>query len=367
MKAISIKPHTTDVALGDIREPTISAPDEVKVKIISVGICGTDREEVMGGRADAPPHRERLVIGHEMFGQVVQIGGAVKKAKPGDYGVFMVRRGCGECAACKNDRSDMCYTGRYTERGIKAADGYQCQYVSDKEKFFVKTPASIKQIGVLTEPMSVAAKAIDEAVIIQSARLKDFDDAANWFHGKKTLVAGIGAIGLLASFALRLRGAEVFGLDIVDETNLRVHVLKEIGGKYINGKTINVSDIDDVVGQFDFVFEAAGIASLQMQLIDTLAMNGIYVATGIPGDSKLLNIDGSMLMQQLVLKNQVVAGSVNASIRHFEMAVHYLEQSMKKYPDAIARLITKQVSAEQYDKALFTHSPDDIKVVVNWT
>src|SRR4051812_11176544 len=119
MKAIALKPGTTEVALIDMEEPQISADDEVKMKILQVGICGTDREEAAGGRADAPEGKTQLVLGHEMLGQVVETGSAVTQIKKGDYGVFMVRRGCGACKACLHDRSDMCYTGRYKERGIK--------------------------------------------------------------------------------------------------------------------------------------------------------------------------------------------------------------------------------------------------------
>lgn len=366
MKAISLRPHTTDVMLADLAEPVITSPHQVKMKTLAVGICGTDREEISGGRADAPPDKERLVIGHEMFGEVVEVGSNVSRAKVGDLGVFMVRRGCGECAACKANRSDMCYTGRYRERGIKEADGYQCQYVVDEEAYFVKVPDAMKEIGVLTEPMSVAAKAIDEAMTIQAARMKDFIDRDNWLRGRRALIAGIGPIGLLAAFALRDLGAEVYGMDIVDEDSLRVKLLRELGGTYINGKNLKVTDIDSAVGEMDFVFEAAGIAQLQIQLIDTLGINGVYVATGIPGDTRMLTIDGGMLMQQLVLKNQVVVGSVNASIHHFEQAVQYLHHSMQRYPEAIRSVITRKVPYEQYEKALMEHDPSDIKVVVTW-
>src|ERR1051325_6329939 len=201
MKAILLKPHSTDVELLEIPEPQVNEADEIKVKVLEVGICGTDREEVTGGRADAPIGKDRLVIGHEMFGQVIETGKSVTKVREGDYGVFMVRRGCDECAACKSGRSDMCYSGKYKERGIKQSDGYQSQYVVDKEEYFVKVPDAIREIGVLTEPMSVAAKAIDEALLIQSIRLKDFDNSDNWFNGKTVLIAGIGPIGLLAAFA----------------------------------------------------------------------------------------------------------------------------------------------------------------------
>lgn len=366
MKAIAIVPGTTKVSLIDVKEPAITAPDEVKIKVWQVGICGTDREEVSGGRADAPAGKKELVIGHEMFGEVVEVGSHVTKVSKGDYGVFMVRRGCGKCKACLNGRSDMCFTGQYTERGIKGADGFQAEYVVDKEQYLVKVPAEMKEIGVLTEPMSVASKAIDEAMIIQQARLKEFDDEKNWFNGKKALIAGIGAIGLMAAFALRLRGAKVIGMDIVDEDSLRPQILKKIGGTYVDGRKVPTTDLDEACGESDFIFEATGIAKLQIQLLDALAINGIYVATGIPGGSRPLTIEAGTLLQQLVLKNQVFLGSVNASIHHYQMAVNDLNACLQKWPEPIRTVITEKIPYRQFEKALHQHAADEIKVVVDW-
>lgn len=366
MKAIAIIPGTKKVFLTDRPEPNINSDDEVKIKVFEVGICGTDREEVSGGRADAPAGSKELIIGHEMFGQVVDVGKAVTKVKPGDYGLFIVRRGCGKCAACLNGRSDMCYTGDYTERGIKGADGYQAAFVVDKEQYFVAVPESIADIGVLTEPMSVAAKAIDEALLLQRTRVSDFDNPQHWLNGKKALVAGIGPIGILAAFALRLKGAEVYGLDIVPSDSIRPQVLEAIGGKYIDGNEIKVTEIDDKIGRMDFAFEATGIAKLQFQIIDTLAVNGIYVATGIPSGERPLTVSGGKLMQDLVLKNQIVIGSVNASIHHYEQAVDYLSRSKEKWPEPIGKVITDKASYKDFDSVLHQHSNDEIKAVISW-
>ena len=90
MKALALTPGTTDLKLIDRDVPQISTPTQIIMKIIEVGICGTDREEAAGGRADAPTGKTELIIGHEMFGQVTQIGANVKSAKVGDYGVFMI-------------------------------------------------------------------------------------------------------------------------------------------------------------------------------------------------------------------------------------------------------------------------------------
>jgi threonine dehydrogenase-like Zn-dependent dehydrogenase len=367
MKAIAIVPHTKQIFLTDVEEPAIRSADDVKIKIWHVGICGTDREETAGGRADAPAGKKNLIIGHEMFGQVVEVGKNVTTVKPGDFAVCTVRRGCGSCKACLNNRSDMCYTGNYTERGIKGADGYQAEYVVDSEQYVVKLPEDIADIGVLTEPMSVAAKAIDEAMMIQAARLKDFDNPSDWLHGKRALVAGIGPIGLMAAFALRLKGAEVIGLDIVEEQSIRAQLLEAIGGRYLNGNIIQVTDIDDKIGQIDFAFEATGIATLQFQLIDTLGINAIYVATGIPSGERSLTLRGGALMQQLVLMNQVVLGSVNAGIQHYRQAVEYLAQSKKRWPDLIKKVITHRFPFKDFIQAFEQHPADEIKAIIDWT
>jgi glucose 1-dehydrogenase len=204
MKAIVLTPGTTDVRIEDRPEPIIQYPDEVKLRIIEVGICGTDREETSGGRAEAPKGNKELIIGHEMFGKVVEIGTSVKSVKPGDFAIFSVRRGCKECPACLMDAPDFCYTGKYTERGIKGLDGFQSEFVVDQEKYLVKVPSAIEKFAVLCEPTSVVEKAIDEILTIQKARLPDWANAIN-LSGKRALVAGLGPIGLLAAMVLSLK------------------------------------------------------------------------------------------------------------------------------------------------------------------
>ena len=164
MKALAIIPGSTSVHAIDVPEPSIASADQVKVKVLRVGICGTDREEAAGGRALAPIGQKELIIGHEMIGRVVGIGKMVTRVKPGDLIVFTVRRGCGSCLPCAMNRSDMCTTGKYSERGIWGLDGYEAEYVVDSEQYAVRIPDELESIAVLTEPMSIVEKAIDEAV-----------------------------------------------------------------------------------------------------------------------------------------------------------------------------------------------------------
>jgi glucose 1-dehydrogenase len=366
MKAIALTPGTRAIRLADVPEPIVTAPDDVKVRILRVGICGTDREEALGGRALAPQGRSELVIGHEMLGQVIETGKSVTRVKPGDYAVFTVRRGCGECLPCLMNRSDMCLTGRYRERGIWGMDGYQTEYAVDKEQYVVRVPEDLEPIGVLTEPLSVAEKAIDESVRLQSARLPESAAAPNWLYGRRCLVAGLGPIGLLAALALRLRGAEVFGIDVVDSQSARPQWLEHINGKYVDGRMVTPDKVEHELGQMDLIFEATGVAQLEFNLLDALGKNGVYVLTGIPGGDRPLQLDGAELIRRLVLGNQVMIGSVNASRGHFQMAVDDLVRARLAWGDHVARLISHHRPHAEFQAVLSSHEADEIKVVLEW-
>ena len=366
MNAIAVVPGTKTVQLVDRTEPAIVAPDDIKLKVLRVGICGTDREEAAGGRAKALPAHQDLVLGHEMFGQVVDVGRAVTLVKPGDHAVFTVRRGCGACRPCAMNRSDMCRTGLYAERGIWGLDGYQTEFVVDREPFAVRVAPELEAVGVLAEPFSVAEKAISEAVHLQLTRLPDMATSLDWLSGKRCLVAGLGPIGLLAALSLRLRNAEVSGLDVVDANTARPRWLNRIGGQYVDGRKVTPDHPIDQVGTFDVIVEATGIASLEFDLLDALAMNGVYAVTGIPAGDRLLNIDGAKIMRRLVLQNQVLVGSVNASRDHFQLAVDDLILAEMRWPHHVAELITHRHPYTDFDAAFQHHGSDEIKVVLEW-
>jgi len=366
MKAIANITGTPTLRLVERAEPELVTDDDVKLRVLRVGICGTDREEAGGGRSRPPEGQSELVIGHEMFGRVVQVGKGVTRVAVGDYAVFTVRRGCGKCLACLMNRSDMCQTGDYAERGIWGLDGYQTEYVVDKEQYLVSVPAELEGVGVLCEPLSVAEKAIDEAVRLQGARLPDAPAALDWLHGRPCLVAGLGPIGLLAALVLRLRGAEVYGLDVVDAGTARPEWLEHIGGQYIDGRQVPADKLDDRFGRIDLIFESSGVAALEFNLLDALSPNGVYVLTGIPAGDRPLDIQGAELIRGLVLKNQVMLGSVNAARDHYQMAVDDLAHARLLWGDLMTQLITHHHPYQEYEAALHQHSADEIKAVIEW-
>jgi threonine dehydrogenase-like Zn-dependent dehydrogenase len=220
---------------------------------------------------------------------------------------------------------------------------------------------------VLTEPFSVVEKAIAEATQLQLIRLPDSSASRDWVSGKRCLVAGLGPVGLLAAAALLLRGAEVWGLDVVDASTVRPCWLESVGGHYIDGRQITPEHFIDKIKLFDLILEATGIASLEFDLIDALAINGVYVVTGIPSGDRPLKIDGEELMRRLVLRNQVVLGSVNASRNHFQLAVNDLAQAQTRWHEHVAQLITNRYEYSDFDHAFQHHDADEIKVVLRWS
>ena len=202
---------------------------------------------------------------------------------------------------------------------------------------------------------------------LQLIRLPDSSASRDWVSGKRCLVAGLGPIGLLAALALRLRGAEVWGLDVVDANTVRPRWLNLIGGHYLDGREVKPNHLIDQIELFDLIFEAAGIASLEFDLIDALAINGVYVVTGIPSGDRALKIDGAEFMRRLVLRNQVVLGSVNASHDHFQLAVNDLVQAQKRWHEHVADLITHRHNYTEFESAFQHHGSDEIKVVLEWS
>lgn len=367
MKAIAIVPGTAGSRIVERPEPAIAKPDEVKVRILRVGICGTDRKELSGDRAETQEGYQDLVIGHEMLGQVVSAGASVTRVKPGDYAVFTVRRGCGQCAPCLMNRADMCQTGKYHERGIHGLDGYQTEYAVDQEQYLVRVPPELEPAGVLLEPLSVVEKAIDEALRLQTLRLPEAATAPDWFNRRRCLVAGLGPVGLLAAMVLRLRGGEVYGLDVVDANTARPKWLAAIGGNYIDGRQVPANQVDKKIGGMDFILDASGIASLEFNLLDALARNGVYVITGIPAGDRPLRIAGDELIRQLVLDNQLMLGSVNAARGHFQMGADDLAQAHLRWRGQIEALITNRCSPDQFSGLINEHPADAIKEVVEWS
>src|SRR5438093_2804376 len=224
MKAISVfpgKPNSVHVA--DLPKPSLDQVPNgrgVLVKVLRVGVDGTDKEINAAEYGQAPEGYDFLVIGHEGFGQVEAVGPNVTEVKPGDYVVATVRRP-GSSIYDLIGTNDMTTDDTYFERGINLRHGYMSQYYVDDAEFIVKIPQGLKEVGVLLEPTTVVEKGIAQAYEIQR-RLRVWKP-------KRAAVMGAGTIGLLATLALRLRGLDVIVFGRTPRPYLNSDLIEALG------------------------------------------------------------------------------------------------------------------------------------------
>lgn len=162
MKAVAVFPASREVKIVEHEAPRLSQPDQVTLRVLEIGICGTDREICSFEYGTPPQGDDYLVIGHESLAEVVEVGSAVNRLQVGDLIVPTVRRPCVhlECLACRSGHHDYCYTGDFSERGIKEAHGYMTEYVVDHERYMNLVPPDLREVAVLTEPLTIAEKAL---------------------------------------------------------------------------------------------------------------------------------------------------------------------------------------------------------------
>ncbi len=312
---------------------------EVLLRTLVVGIDGTDREIAIGDYGEPPEREEGLTIGHEALAQVEKVGENAGDFAVGELVVPTVRRGCGTCVSCLNGESDMCFTGLYKERGIKGLNGYMSEFFLETPDNLVPVPKGIGIEAVLTEPLSVALKAIKQCLTIQG-RIRWACQAGPSMGCKSALVAGTGTLGILATLLLRNLNMEVTCLGRSTEDAPDVTIIKRAGADYINTRNNHWKQSLIDGPPFDLMLEATGVPRLAFSLLEYLNLNGIYVMLGISGDTEGFNIDGGQLMNRLVLGNQVIFGSVNSNRRHFERALEAMRSINEKWEGILPSLIT---------------------------
>lgn len=361
MKAIVWDSSAGVLKYSERPEPEITAAEELKAKVIAAGVCGTDRELASNKGFTPPDNSGHLIVGHEATAQVMEVGPAVTSFKPGDFVTFTIRRGCDECGPCLAGRPDMCATGRYAERGIEKLDGFCAMFAVESESNCVKLPSMMARLGVLCEPFSTVQKALDEAAEA-SRRLPMSREGVNWFEKRRCLVAGLGPIGLLASMALTLRGAEVWGVDMLDRRSPRPQWLESITGKYIDARKTKPEKASG--GKFGFLFQATGSMEAACGLLPLLSSCSVFVFFA-SGKGKTM-IDAGVLTS-IIDGNQTLIGSISSTRRHFSMALNDLECAENRWPGLTARLITGEFSPAEFKKAYRGDPSRHIKSVINWS
>ncbi|TDD44357.1 theronine dehydrogenase [Nonomuraea terrae] len=348
MRALTFVPRMKGtLAVEELTDPR-PGPGELLVQGLALGVCGTDRELELGEYGWPPPERERMVIGHESLGRVLESpeGSAFS---PGDLVVGVVRRPDPEpCGACRRGEFDMCRNGRYTERGIKELDGYASELWTVKAAYAVRVDPSLESVGVLVETASVVAKAWEQIERIGSRA---------WFEPQTVLVTGAGPVGLLAALFGRQRGLEVHVLDRA-APGLKSSLVEELGATYHSSSTLEAFGDDKP----DVIIECTGAGQLVIDALTTTAAAGIVCLCGLSSGGRAHRVDAGVINRDIVLENDVVFGTVNANQRHYRDAAAALAKADLSW---LERLITRRVPLSN---ALEAFEPaGDVKAVVDLT
>jgi threonine dehydrogenase-like Zn-dependent dehydrogenase len=347
MRAVTVVPlKANTVQLTDLPEPPME-DGPVLVKTRAIGVCGTDIEIIAGDYGWAPPGEERLALGHESLGEVLEAPAGSGFA-PGDLVVGIVRRPDPlPCINCAIGEWDMCRNGNYTEWGIKSHHGYARERYRITPDFLVKVSPSLGDLGVLLEPTTVVAKAWDHIFRI-GARAK--------WEPRIVLVTGAGPIGLLAALLGTQRGLEVHVLDQVT-SGVKPELVAAIGATYHHGTIASTGLTPDIV------LECTGVGQLVFDAMDDIAANGVLCLTGVSPKGRSLGIDAGEINRHMVLANDVVFGSVNANRSHYEAGAEALA---KADPAWLARVVSRRVSLDHWQDA-YQRQPDDVKVVLQFS
>ncbi|MUL41639.1 glucose 1-dehydrogenase [Streptomonospora sp. PA3] len=346
MRAVTVSPDREDpLEVRELPEPE-PGPGELLVQGLALGVCGTDREIISGGHGALPEGRDWLVLGHESLGRVRRAPEGSGFAE-GDLAVGVVRRPDPvPCGACARGEFDMCRNGRYTERGIKAIDGFGAQAWTIEPEYAVKLDPGLERVGVLMEPTTVVAKAWEQIERV---------GGRSWFDPRRVLVTGAGPIGMLAALLGKQRGLDVHVLDRVTE-GPKPPLVRDLGAEY------HTEDIERVMSEVDpdIVIEATGAARLVFEAMAGTPAYGIVCLTGVSPAGRRITVDAGSLNRDIVLENDAVVGSVNANLRHYRQAADALAAADRAW---LERIITRRVPIDRAQEA-FTPQPDDIKAVL---
>jgi threonine dehydrogenase-like Zn-dependent dehydrogenase len=348
--------------LRDVPEPSVTDVRDgrgVKVKVLRVGVDGTDKEINAAEYGAAPAGDDFLVTGHESFGQVVEVGPDVPSTiRPGTYVVASVRRP-GSTIYGKIGLQDFTTDDVYYERGINLLHGYLTEYYVEDHQYVFPLPDTLAEVGVLLEPTTVAEKGVNHAYEIQR-RLKVWEP-------RRACVLGSGTVGLLTALVLRLRGLELAVYSLPQKPNRNADLIEALGGVYVSSQDKTLAEASAEHGPFDVIFDATGFSPIVWEAAEVLAKNGVLVLASITGGDRKAEINSDRINQGFVLGNKVMVGTVNASPHDFRTGVDDLIKAEALFPGWLRQLLTTPIQGlENYEQMIreLTENRDAIKVYV---
>ena len=332
-----------DIRVEEVRKPELPGPNEIRVKVMYCGICGTDLEEYQQGPIYIPvqgPHpltqaQAPLILGHEFSGVVEAVGSSVSEFQVGDHVAADTLVYCGECEPCRNHLYNLCT--KLAALGLMAHGGL-AEFVTAPAKTFVKIPDSVKLIeAALAEPLAVAIRGI------RQARIEP---------GQSVLVMGAGAVGNLTMQALRVMGAgEVI---VVEPSEYRRRLAEQLGADLV----LSSDQLSDLDTRFHRAIDCSGRPDAQVAALRKLKAKGRLVLIGIPTQLTTLN------MLEIIDFEREVVGSISHIVdEDFKTAVKLLSDGRIRVSDLITQTVPLDQAKDAFEM-LGSGVPDAIKIII---
>ncbi len=261
------------IELRDVPAPRIEAPDDVLIRVDTVGVCGSDLHYYRDGKIGVQVVEFPFAVGHECAGVIQEVGSAVKTLRPGDRVAVDPLVVCGQCDQCRNGRENTCRHQKFL--GCPGQlEGSMCEYIVLPASCAFRIPDSMTfDQAVMVEPFAIG---------LWAQRL------AGATAGKRIAILGSGPIGLCVLQAVKAAGdCTVYATDLLD---YRVDLARATGADWAgNAGTL------DVVSELarleplgvDLAFECAGMQETIDQAGQILAPGGKLLIIGIPEASRL--------------------------------------------------------------------------------
>jgi L-iditol 2-dehydrogenase len=326
--------------LVEVPIPGIERPDDVLLKVRSVGVCGSDLHGYTGesGRRTPP-----LIMGHEVTAEVVAAGPAVQDLPAGTRVAIQPVEFCGTCPQCVAGRRSLCENRSLM--GMNAPGAY-AGYVVWRAANLYRLPDNLSyEAGALAEPLSIAVHAVG------LAHIRPYDTA---------FVVGAGPIGLLTLAVLRQTG--VSHIAVSDVSDARLEVARAMGAEMtINPTREKLRDgVDELTNGsgVDIAFEAVGVSATAQQTLEVTRNKGTVVWIG--NNRRMIEID----MQAIVTRELTVLGSYGMSDQEFQRSLTMLADGRIPTERLISRRATLVEGPTLFDELLA--SPETIKCMINF-
>jgi len=331
-----------DMVIEERPVPSIGE-DEVLVKMIAVGVCGSDIHYYEHGRIGKYVVEKPIILGHECAGIVAAVGEKVTRFQVGDRVAVEPGITCGRCDLCKSGRYNLCPDVQFL--ATPPVDGAFVQYIRHREDFLFKIPDGLSfEEAALNEPFSVGIHAAKRA---------------NLAPGSEVAIMGMGPVGLMAVVAAKAFGASA--IYVSDLEPIRLEAALKLGAT----KAINVREQDAVAAiqqltggrGVDVAIETAGNPRALQSALASVRRGGKLVIVGLPPQDEIpFNVP-------LIADNEIDIYGVFRYANTYPQGISFLSSGISDVKSIITDRYELDAAKEAMERAR-TNKSGSIKVIV---